>query len=112
MEIAERSGLAVLYPSGYLNGATGQQIEQACHDLVRRGYDQILINFGRVDTINTTGIGNLVSVLENVGRRNGVVCFSNLLAPNRQVLDVLDISNAVLIFDEEEQAIQHFARQR
>ncbi len=57
-------------------------------------------------------IGNLVAVLESVGRRNGVVCFSNLLAPNRQVLDVLDISNAVLIFDEEEQAVQHFARQR
>jgi len=112
VEIAERAGLAILYPSGYLNGPTGQQIDQACHDLVRRGYDQILINFSRLDPITTTGIGILVAVLESVGRRNGVVCFSNLLAPNRQVLDVLDISNAVLIFDEEEQAVQHFARLR
>lgn len=107
VDIVEHSHHAVVYPHGYLNGPTGQEIDIACNDLIHRGQNRIIINFGHVETINTMGIANLVSVLEKIGRRKGVVCFSNLCKSSRQIFDVLDISRAVLIFDEETEALQH-----
>ena len=107
MEIAVHADHAVVYPSGYLNGPVGREIDETCANLVRKGHSRIIINFNNIETINTMGIANLVSVLEKVGNRNGTVCFSNLLSTNRQMLDVLDISRAVLIFEDETQAREH-----
>ena len=107
MEIAEHADHAVVYPQGYLNGPVGKEIDLVCAQLVQKGHSQIIINFHNIETINTMGIANLVSVLEKVGNRSGTVCFSNLLSSNRQILDVLDISRAVLIFDDENQALEH-----
>ena len=107
MEIAEHPDHAVVYPRGYLNGPVGKEIDETCASLARKGHSRIIINFNNIETINTMGIANLVSVLEKVGHRNGTVCFSNLLSSNRQMLDVLDISRAVLIFEDEAQAREH-----
>lgn len=107
LDISEHVHHAVVYPRGYLNGSTGQEISTACNSLIHKGQNRIIINFGQVETINTMGIATLVSVLEKIGRNNGVVCFSNLGKSSRQIFDVLDISRAVLIFDEENQALQH-----
>ena len=112
VEVMEHSDHAVVYPHGYLNGATGELIDSVCAELIEKGESRIIINFKATETINTTGIANLVSILEKVGSRNGVVCFSNLLKTNRQILDVLDISRAVLIFEEEGEAAEHLRERR
>ena len=110
MKIVEHPDHAVVYPEGYLNGPLGQDLDAACSDLIRKGRNRIIINFSEVETINTMGIAGLVAVLEKVGRRDGSVCFSNLLSANRQMLDVLDISSAVLIFEDEAEARRHVTR--
>ena len=109
VEIIEHATHAVVHPRGYLNGATGEQIDNACSELLQKGKSRIVINFEHVETINTMGIANLVAVLEKIGRRNGVICFCSLGASNRQIFDVLDISRAVLIFDTEQDALKHLA---
>lgn len=107
MEVIEYTDHAVVYPQGYLNGPMGQDVDAVCGELVRKGHDQIIINFHKIETMNTMGIANLVSVLEKMGHRSGVVYFCNLLSTNRQILDVLDISRSVLIFEDEAAARQH-----
>ena len=107
VNIVEHTDHAVVYPQGYLNGPTGEEIDAACSTLVRKGQNRIVINFKEIETINTIGISNLISILEKVGHRQGVVCFSNLEPSSRQIFDVLDISRAVLIFDNEEEAARH-----
>lgn len=107
MQIDERGSYAVVYPRGYLNGPLGEAIDTACGDLLRKGLNRILVNFSEIETMNTMGVSSLISVLEKAGRRGGVVCFSNLLQANRMALDVLDLSRAVLIFEDEESASKH-----
>lgn len=107
IEVVEHENHAVLYPRGYLNGPLGENIVSICGDLVHRGMNRIVINFAQTETMNTMGVASLIAILEKVGRRHGAVCFSNLVPANRQVLDVLDISRAVLIFDTEEDACRH-----
>ncbi|MFW6304053.1 MAG: STAS domain-containing protein [Candidatus Sumerlaeota bacterium] len=110
LEIAEREEHVVLYPSGYLNGATGKELVEASERLSREGWNRILIHFGRIETINTMGVAGLVSVLEKVPRRGGEVSFCDLGATNREMLDVLNISSAVLIFDSENAAVEHWKK--
>jgi anti-anti-sigma factor len=112
VKTVDHSDHAVVYPRGYLNGQTGEALDTACNDLMREGQDRIIIDFHLIETINTTGIANLVSILEKVGRRNGTVCFSSLVNTNREIFDVLDISRAVLIFDTEEDARRHLRRRQ
>jgi anti-anti-sigma factor len=107
VDVHDHGDHAVLYPSGYLNGPTGRDIEQACADLMQQGQRRLVINFCHIETINTMGIANLVGLLEKVGRREAAVCFCNLLPANRQILNALDISPAVLIFNSEEDAQKH-----
>lgn len=107
VEVVRREGCAVVYPRGYLNGATGEKLDRVCGDLLQQGNDRIVINFSRTETINTMGVANLVAVLEKVGRDRGAVCFSDLLPTNRRMLDVLDISRGVLVFDHETDALRH-----
>ena len=107
VQVVRRGECAVVCPRGYLNGATGERIDEACSRLLAEGTDRIVINFGQTETINTMGVANLVSVLEKVGRDHGAVCFSNLPEPSRRMLDVLDISRGVLVFDDESEALAH-----
>jgi anti-anti-sigma factor len=107
VEMLERGDHVVLYPKGYLNGPLGARIDQACADLILKGRDRVIINFSQIETMNTMGVASLVSILEKVSRNNGMICFTDLLPTNKQLLDVLDISRAVLIFDSEDQALAH-----
>ncbi len=110
METEEHQNHIVLHPKGYLNGPLGQQIDQACAELILQGKDKIVINFGQIETMNTMGVASLVSILEKVSRNNAMICFTDLLPTNRQLLDVLDISRAVLIFETEDEARNHITQ--
>ncbi len=107
MQVVEESSYAVIYPTGYLNGPTGKDIDAQCDQIMARGMKRIIINFREIETMNTVGISTLIVILEHVGNREGVVCFCELLPVNHQMLEVLDISRAVLIFETEDQARNH-----
>ena len=85
----------------------------AVHEDVRRelddGHHQLVLAMARVDTIDSTGLGVLVSCLTSARQRNGDV---KLLHPSPRVRDILEITQAdrlFEIFDDEDRAIQSFA---
>lgn len=107
VEVDDHGDFAVLYPRGYLNGSAGRVVVDTCADLIATGLHHVVINFCHVETINTMGIANLVGLIEKASRREVEVCFCSLLPANRNILDALDISPGVLIFDSEEEAKVH-----
>jgi anti-anti-sigma regulatory factor len=109
--IDRHEDLVVLRPAGYLNGQTGRALDVACQRLSDEGCSRIVIDFGRIDAINTTGILGLFSLLENAGHARGSVCFSNLSGLHREQIDALDLSQAVLIFDDTN-AAQNYLQHR
>lgn len=111
VQVKEQKGHAIILPQGYLNGALGDAIDQTCGNLIAQGKTHILINFSEIETMNTMGVASLVSVLEKVSRRKGIIYFTHLVDTNRQLLDVLNISRAVLIFDTDEKATEHLQQQ-
>lgn len=107
VDVKANGNYAVIAPQGYLNGAMGQEIDETCARLIREGARGLVLNFADVETMNTMGVASLVSILEKSASHEGLICFAQVGGANRQLLDVLDISRAVLIFDTVEQARAH-----
>jgi anti-sigma B factor antagonist len=74
------------------------------------GHRNLLVDFGRVTYIDSGGVGALVSMFLRVARRGGRL---KLVRPSVRVLRVLQMTRLVdvfEVFDDEESALQSFAR--
>ncbi len=110
IDVLESVECAVLKPKGYLNGPLGERLEETCLKMVSRGNRNLVVNFRETEAVNTSGISSLVTAQERVSRRGGLLCLTDLDVTNRQVLDALDLSRSMLIFDTEEEARRHLTR--
>ena len=73
IEVHRAEDHAVIMPTGYLNALTGDQIDKVCDRLLAEKVNYIIINFSRVEVINTIGISILVGIFEKVTSRQGIV---------------------------------------
>ena len=88
--------------------------EQPLHDQVRalleEGYHLLILNLEKVDYIDSSGLGQLVSIWTSVRSRNGNVV---LLRPTERVRRLLRTTALYIVFDvfdEEERARQSVRR--
>lgn len=109
IKIHDRGEVRVLELAGRLSLGGGAA---AVHEDVRQeldnGHHKLLLAMLRVDTIDSTGLGVLVSCLTSARNRGGDL---KLLLPSPRVRDILEITQAdrlFEIFDNEDRAIQSF----
>ena len=112
IDVDERDDHAVIAPTGYLNALTGDRIDKVCDELVARGIQYIIINFSRVELINTIGISILVGVFEKVLKRQGIVYLTELTGTNREIFDVLGLGSVAMIFADDNAAREHLRRDK
>lgn len=103
---------AIIRPAGYLNALTGDQIDKHCTNLILQGIHYFIINFSDVAMVNTIGISILVGIIEKVLTRDGLVYFTHLGSTDRQIFEVLNLSTVAFIFETDEDATAHLARDR
>lgn len=101
---------AIIVPRGYLNAATGDQIDKEVDRLVARKVRYLIVNFGQVELINTIGISILVGIIEKVASIGGIVYFTELGGTNREVFDVLNLGSVALVFPDDRAALDHMRR--
>lgn len=112
VSVDEGDEYAVITPSGYLNALTGDHIDKVCEQLVDRQFKYFIINFSRVELINTIGISILVGIIEKVRTQQGRVYFAELDATNRDIFEVLSLSTVALICPTNDAALEHLRRDR
>lgn len=112
IEVEQAADHAVIRPVGYLNALTGDQIDKVCQELIADGIQYFIINFGRVEMINTIGISILVGIIEKVLERHGLVYFTELGATNREIFEVLNLNTVAMIFPDDGAARDHMAADR
>jgi anti-sigma B factor antagonist len=111
MKIAARhsKGITILDPKGKITIGVGDvALRDAVHEAMDAGSESILINLGNVTTIDSSGIGELVSAYTTVTNRGGKLKLANLPP---KVQDILQITQLVTVFDvfaEEEEALASF----
>lgn len=112
IEVHETKDYALIVPNGYLNALTGDQIDKLCESLIQKGIHYFVINFGKVEMINTIGISILVGIIEKVLTLQGLVYFTELGGTNREIFDVLNLSSVALIVATDEAAFEHMRHDR
>jgi len=81
-------------------------------DLVRRRLQDnqihMILNLKKVDFINSSGLGALVSVLKDVRLAGGRLALSELASYVKEIFAITQLSNVFEIYDSENQARETF----
>ena len=110
MEITKNTigDTTVLHLSGRLDLNTSGEVKDAIKELLSGGVKKIILNLTRVDFINSSGLGVLVSTLKDVRLTNGRLALTNLSPYVREIFDITQLSNVFDIYDDEEVALDGF----
>jgi anti-sigma B factor antagonist len=109
MTTRQRDGVTIVEPKGKITIGLGDvALREAVHSALEGGAHRILIDMHGVTTIDSSGIGELVSAYTTVTNRGGKLKLLNI--PSK-VNDILQITQLVTVFDiysDEDEAIQSF----
>jgi anti-sigma B factor antagonist len=90
-------GVTVLDLNGRITLGEGSVVlRDAVRDVLKKGSNQILLNLGNVDYIDSSGIGELVSAYTTVKSAGGEL---KLLHLTKKVHDLLQITKLYTVFD-------------
>ncbi len=107
--IRQVGGVTIVDIGGRIElGEESAKVRDLIRELLRKGQKQILLNFGDVHYIDSSGLGMLVSTFTSVRRQGGELKLLNL---TNKVSDVLQITKLYTIFDimdDEATAVQSF----
>ncbi len=110
MNVRTDSGVTILEPEGKITIGVGDiALRDTVVECLDGGARNILINLAKVTTIDSSGIGELVSGYTTVTNRGGKL---KLLHLPPKVQDILQITQLVTVFDvydDEAEAVQSFA---
>jgi anti-sigma B factor antagonist len=110
VSVRQREGVTILDLEGKITIGSGDlEMRNAVQQAVGDGAKNILINLGKVSTIDSSGVGELVSSYTTAKNRGAQIKLVNL---PQKVQDVLTITQLITVFDTyetEDEAIRSFA---
>lgn len=92
-----------------LLGEGDVEIKQAVDDLIKKDNKSILLNLSNVPYIDSAGLGEIIRCFTALRRIGGSF---KLLNPNSRIIDLLDITNLLNVFDwydDESSALKSFS---
>lgn len=80
----------VLRPEGRLNMVAAPDLREQLHGLVNAGHARLVVDLSAVETIDSSGLGALISGLKAARQGGGDLRIS---APSEQAMAVLELTN-------------------
>lgn len=107
MEISmkEKGNVAILSLNGRLDLASGAALKEEVKKLFEKEINQVHLNMAKVDFINSSGLGALVSIMKEVRVQKGRLTLSNLATYVQEIFDITQLSHIFEIFGVEEEAL-------
>ena len=97
IEVNNVEGVTVLAPKGKITIGEGDvMLRQAVGEALDAGVRSILIDLGGVTTMDSSGVGELVSAYTTVTNRGGKLKLANI--PSK-VSDILQITQLIQVFE-------------
>jgi anti-anti-sigma factor len=103
---------AVVYPQGYLNTLAGESLVKECNAYIEKGIREIVLNFEKIEFINSIGISLLLSIIERLKNCNGVLCFTNIGPVYLETFDMLGLTKFMHVFQDEDEALRYLTTGR
>jgi len=111
MKISARNvgGVTILEPKGKITIGVGDvALRNAVHEALQAGSKNILINMAGVSTIDSSGVGELVSTYTSTKNRGGMLKLLNLPPKVSDILQITQLITVFEVYDDEAEAIASF----
>ena len=103
---AHKEGIRILYPDGYINAHTVQEFEKNVQSALEEGSFRILINCNGLQYINSSGLGVLMGVIEEIQENEGFLCLSDMNETVFNIFDTLGFTHLFKVFKTENEAME------
>ncbi len=94
--------------AGQLDAFTTPDVKAEFNKLTDARHYKLVLNFTQVDYVNSTGIGAVVAVAQQVRRRKGDLKLYGMKPDIRKVFDLVGASKILEIFETEQDALSSF----
>lgn len=102
-----REGVTILDVSGKITIGVGDVLlREAVREALDAGAHNILANLANVTTIDSSGIGELVSSYTSVKNKGGKLALFNLPAKVADLLQITQLITVFDIYDDEDEAVE------
>ena len=111
MNISQRQAgdVTILDVSGKITIGVGDvQVRDAVHMALGSGARNLILNLKNVTTIDSAGVGELVSAYTTVTNRGGKLKLVNLPAKVNDILQITQLITVFEVYDEEKEAVESF----
>jgi len=108
IELRELTGTVVMDLAGRLDLASGSNLKDEVKKLFVRDITNIHFNLARVEFINSSGLGSLVSIMKEVRLKKGRLTLSNLAGYVQEIFDITQLSHIFEIYPTEEEALASY----
>jgi anti-sigma B factor antagonist len=105
----QRDGVTILDLKGKITIGSGDlALRNAVQEALNGGATKILVNLAEVSTIDSSGIGELVSAFTTVTNRGGKLKLENLPSKVNDVLQITQLITVFDVYDNEDEAVKSF----
>jgi anti-sigma B factor antagonist len=90
-------------------GTASLLLRRTIHDLIESGRTKIVLNFSKVDSMDSAGVGELAGAYLPVKSNGGELKFLNPTKKVHRVLQVTQLDKVFEVYTDEETAIRSFS---
>ena len=105
----EQDGIVILEPRGkIMGGPDASLLHDKLYEYIEKGKKQVVVDLSRVDWMNSTGLGILISSYTTLRNRDGELKIANV---TERIQSLLTITKLVTVFeahDSVEKAVSSF----
>ena len=105
----EDKGIVILEPKGkIMGGPDATLLHDKLHELISQGKKKVVIDLAKVDWMNSTGLGILISGLTTMRNNGGELKLANVTEKIQSLLTITKLITVFECFDSVEEAIASF----
>jgi anti-anti-sigma factor len=108
--LRDAAPLLVMDLSGEVTSLAGDAVNGAYRQACDRGATSLLLNFGGVDYMNSSGIAVIIGLLTDARRNNRRLLITGLTPHYRKIFQMMGLSQHAPVFDSEDAALQAFSQ--
>ena len=105
----EENGVVIIEPKGkIMGGPESTALHDLLHELIDQKKSQVIIDLSRVDWMNSTGLGLLISGLTTLRKADGELKLANVTEKIQSLLTITKLITVFKTFDSVEDAVKSF----
>ena len=109
VSVRQHDGVTILDLKGKITLGTGDiALRNAVQDAINSGSTKIVISMKEVSTIDSSGVGELVSAYTSAANRGAKLRLANLPAKITDVLTITQLITVFDVYDSEDEAVRSF----